>query len=245
MFCKNCGQEISDGINFCPKCGTSLNTNDTNFVRNYTEANMFSNQKPPENKGLSVASLTLGVVGLLAWLLPLVGFPIIITGLILGIIGRKRGGKGLGTVGIVLCVITLILTTANSAYGAYLGYKGLLFNQQKEKVEQTPSEFTLRDENGNILMEGGIATVNTKTVTGPGGNDEYVVVINFTDAAAEEFATITEEYIGKCISIYLNDDLLYEPMVQVPITDGTCFITGSYSEQEALALAEKLNQTIR
>lgn len=68
----------------------------------------------------STASLVLGIISLIVWLLPLVGFPVCIVGLVLGI--RKKY-----TAGIVLNVIGLVLTTANSAIGAYMGATGQLF----------------------------------------------------------------------------------------------------------------------
>ena len=50
-------------------------------------------------------------VGILAWLIPLFGFPITILGLVFGIIGVKKGGKGIAIAGIVLSAITLLFTT--------------------------------------------------------------------------------------------------------------------------------------
>ena len=67
----------------------------------------------------STASLVLGLIGLIAWIIPLIGFPVTIVGLILGI--KKKY-----TVGIVLNVICLLLTVANSAIGAFMGYHGML-----------------------------------------------------------------------------------------------------------------------
>ena len=80
----------------------------------------------PEKKGLSIASMVLGICGLLAWCLPLFGYPVCVTGLVLGIIGIKKGGKGMAIAGIILCAITLALTIFNSALGAYLGATGQL-----------------------------------------------------------------------------------------------------------------------
>lgn len=85
-------------------------------------------QQPVQEKiGCSVASMILGIIGFLAWCLPLVGFPVCITGLILGILGIKRGGKGMAIAGIIMCAVTLIFTIINSAVGAYLGATGQLF----------------------------------------------------------------------------------------------------------------------
>jgi hypothetical protein len=77
-------------------------------------------QPVEEKKGLSIASMILGIVGLVAWCLPIVGFPVCLTGLILGIIGIKKGGKGMAIAGIIMCAITLLLTIINSVLGAMI-----------------------------------------------------------------------------------------------------------------------------
>lgn len=76
-----------------------------------------------------VAGFVLGVVGVFGWVIPLIGFPVTITGLILSIRGRSKaqGSKGLATAGIVLNVIFLVVTIVNSAIGVYMGYNGQLF----------------------------------------------------------------------------------------------------------------------
>lgn len=79
--------------------------------------NITTEENPPQK---STASLVLGIVGCIAWLIPLIGFPVTIVGLILGI--RRKY-----TVGIILNVIGLSLTLVNSAVGAVLGYQGKLF----------------------------------------------------------------------------------------------------------------------
>lgn len=80
-----------------------------------------------EKKGMSIASMVLGIIGFVAWCIPLFGFPVTIVGLVLGILGIKRGGKGMAIAGIIMCSITLLCTLANSIYGAYLGATGQLF----------------------------------------------------------------------------------------------------------------------
>ncbi len=70
--------------------------------------------------GKSIASLVLGLVGLIAWLLPLFGYPVTIVGLILGCISRKTEKNGINLAGIILSIITLVLTLINSALGVIL-----------------------------------------------------------------------------------------------------------------------------
>ena len=91
-----------------------------------SDVNGFNNGSPyyqpggnqPEQKGQSIASLVLGLCGLVAWCIPLFGYPVSIIGLIMGILGSKKGGKGMAIAGIILSVICLIATLINSVLGA-------------------------------------------------------------------------------------------------------------------------------
>lgn len=95
---------------------------------NYYADNVPGGQsQPPEKKGMSIASMVLGICGFVAWCIPLIGYPVTIVGLILGIVGRKKGGKGMALAGIIMCSITLAFTLINSIVGAYLGATGRLF----------------------------------------------------------------------------------------------------------------------
>lgn len=65
--------------------------------------------------------LVLGIIGLLAWIIPLIGLPVTIIGLVKGI---KASPSTKRTVSIVLCIIGLVLTIINGAIGAYTGARG-------------------------------------------------------------------------------------------------------------------------
>ncbi len=75
---------------------------------------------PQAGSGKATTSLILGYIGLLAWIIPLFGLPITITGLVMGIKGNSKAGT-------ILCIIGLVLTIINSAIGAYKGATGQLF----------------------------------------------------------------------------------------------------------------------
>jgi hypothetical protein len=81
---------------------------------------------PTAGGGKAIAALCLGLFGLLAWFLPIIGFPTTITGLVLGMKSLNGPRRGMATAGIVLCIIGIIATTANAAIGAYLGATGQL-----------------------------------------------------------------------------------------------------------------------
>src|SRR5438034_6283729 len=67
----------------------------------------------------TIASLILGVVGLVAWLLPIVGFPVALIGLVLGLVGRQQLRGTWATAALGICAIGLALTAVNSGLGAY------------------------------------------------------------------------------------------------------------------------------
>src|SRR5262249_34675406 len=68
----------------------------------------------------AVAGLVLGIIGLIAWYLPLFGTPIGIIGVVMSVMGRRSASRRtMATVGLVLCIISLVLSWLSSAYGAY------------------------------------------------------------------------------------------------------------------------------
>lgn len=77
-----------------------------------------------DQSGLAIASLVVGMVSLVGWLLPLCGFPLSVTGLVLGILARDSARKGMAITGIVFSIVALVLTIINAAIGAYMGVSG-------------------------------------------------------------------------------------------------------------------------
>ncbi len=67
------------------------------------------------------------------------------------------------------------------------------------------------------------------------------VSLTFKDSGKAKFAKLTQENIGKPIAILLDGYSITTPIVQVAILDGKAQITGSFSIDEAKALAVQLN----
>lgn len=77
--------------------------------------------QPEQGQGQALAGMILGIVGMIAWIFPLAGYPIVLTGLILSIIGRRSvSRKGMAIAGIILSSIALVLTLCSSAFGVYI-----------------------------------------------------------------------------------------------------------------------------
>lgn len=62
-----------------------------------------------ESKGLSIASMVLGIVSLVMLCIYYISIPCAILAIIFAIVGRKKGGKGMATAGLVLGIIALAL----------------------------------------------------------------------------------------------------------------------------------------
>ena len=103
-FCSNCGKEIKEDQNVCLNCGTVIKGNTSDSA-----------------SGKAVAGLVLGLVSIIAWLLPLIGYPVTICGIVFGAKGLKSTTKkGMATAGLVLSIIFLILTVINSVLGVLI-----------------------------------------------------------------------------------------------------------------------------
>jgi hypothetical protein len=101
--------------------------------------------------GKATTGLVLGIIGLGAWFIPIIGAPITIIGLIFSIKGLKSLKRGVATVGIVLCFIGLFLTIVNASIGAYLGATGQspLVNKILNKENQNPQTETQSSNNND------------------------------------------------------------------------------------------------
>ena len=72
------------------------------------------------NANKSTGALVCGIISLIMWLLPIIGLPVSIVGLILGCKNKYKTG-------IILNAIGLVLTIINATVGAVLGAQGKLF----------------------------------------------------------------------------------------------------------------------
>lgn len=70
----------------------------------------------------------------------------------------------------------------------------------------------------------------------------WCVLVEFDEKGSSLFADVTSELAGTDIpiSIWVNDELVFAPLVSCAITDGRTVITGNFTEQSAEELAEKI-----
>ncbi len=102
------------------------------------------------------------------------------------------------------------------------------------EIVGTPARLTFLDPDGNVIMEGKNLT---KAVPMLDDENGYVVAFELDDEGKEAFSKATSENIGKAISIRLDDTVISAPTVQTAITGGSGIITGKFTQQEVVNLA--------
>ncbi len=69
-------------------------------------------------------SYILGWCAIVAWIIPLVGFPVTIVGIVMGIKGQQSELASKAQTGLTMNIIFLVITAINSAVGAFMGFYG-------------------------------------------------------------------------------------------------------------------------
>ena len=132
--CSQCGKLLRTGDDTagrqaqCPECGALTGipgAPETTPIATPRLAPLDSGARfapgPPAGaNSKAVTALVLGLAGLGFWCCPLVGFPITIVGIILGIMSLRSESKGFAVAGIVLSSVGLVLTVLNAILGVVM-----------------------------------------------------------------------------------------------------------------------------
>ena len=113
-YCPNCGAEMKEDQDVCLQCGKSVKKEKTVVV---------SNTKSNQVETAATTSLILGLVSIISWIFPLIGYATTICGIIFGAMGLKSSKKSLALTGLILSIIFLLATLTNSILGVILQLK--------------------------------------------------------------------------------------------------------------------------
>lgn len=140
---------------------------------------------------------------------------------------EKDGGSAKS---LVIVFLILLLVTCSFLF--------IINNNRKELYV-----FTVKDEQGNILMDGGIGTAKTSQAAVRNGGSVYTVQILLGGEATIEYQSITGLNIGNTFYFYLDDELIGACVIDEPVTNGMISLEQTNLE-EAEQLADKLKDTV-
>ena len=100
-------------------------------------------------------------------------------------------------------------------------------------ILKTTAKLTFRDLQGAVVLQGDRLT-DAKAGPDPTNPGGFVVNLTFSADGAKKFADLTTKYLGQPIGIYLDDKLLTNPKIDIPILNGQAYING-YATLEAAA----------
>jgi len=103
-FCPTCGKPLAfENAEICPSCGVRIQT-----VPPHTAPRAENN-----------TSYYMGIISLIAWLLPIIGLPVSIIGLYLGYQEKEKGNNSIRN-GILFSAIGLVLSLINAILGGIM-----------------------------------------------------------------------------------------------------------------------------
>lgn len=108
-FCSKCGVELEGEQKYCARCGNRLDSDNGSLE-------VVEKVDKDANTGF-----ILGLVSIVAWFIPLFGYPVTICGIVFsskGLSSKNRHGKAVA--GMVLSIIFLVVTLINSIVGAII-----------------------------------------------------------------------------------------------------------------------------
>jgi heme/copper-type cytochrome/quinol oxidase subunit 2 len=128
MTCSNCGSPLDQGAAFCGNCGRQISAAPVTPplppapAANVAYAVSTPPAAPQKKDGKATASMVLGIVSLIAWLIPLIGIPVTVMALVFGIRHRHAANHGQAVAGIVMGCISIPLIL----FSIYIGVTAAL-----------------------------------------------------------------------------------------------------------------------
>lgn len=133
--------------------------------------------------------------------------------------------------------INEISSTAQLTFRPGKEYETTDVDSNGEYVYKTP-----KGDTEQTLMDGSsVKSAEAQVYQDNNGEAQYVVSLELTDDGAKTFEEITTTYLNKTVSIWMDDIMLSAPTVQATISNGKAQISGSFTADEATALANKIN----
>ncbi|MGI5892733.1 MAG: protein translocase subunit SecD [Bacillota bacterium] len=92
------------------------------------------------------------------------------------------------------------------------------------------AKLEFRDPSGQVIVSG--SELKSASAQIDQQKNEPYVALEFSEEGAKKFGSATARLVGQVIAIYLDNEIIQEPVVQGPIMDGHASISGGYETLE-------------
>ena len=103
------------------------------------------------------------------------------------------------------------------------------------EIVGTPAHLEFIDPEGNVIMEGKDIVTAVPMINS--SDNSYYVYFELSEEGKAAFAEATTNHIGEVINIVLDNTIISAPEVQSAITEGSGQISGQFTQQEVINLA--------
>lgn len=133
-------------------------------------------------------------------------------------------------------ILLVVLPSAVGASESAFEIRRVLEPGQAEAVEsEGPAEKLLLEKSPSLTTRD---VARAGIISEPDGR--LALVIKFNEAGTEVFSRLTSS-LQKKLAILIDGKLQSAPLVLAPITDGEVVVSGNFSEEEAKAIAQRIN----
>ncbi len=98
---------------------------------------------------------------------------------------------------------------------------------------------TFKEPDGKVVLSGADVVKATPAVDTQ--SSEPIVQLELSSEGAQKFAEATARLVGQKISIYMDETMISDPVVETAITGGNAIITKIGKVEDAVALANKIS----
>ena len=117
---------------------------------------------------------------------------------------------------------------------------GACFTAAAQQAAMPVLSFELEDGT-QILDQDNVIKASLINRTDNLGNLEFMIEITFDEEGKEAFQRATVGHVGEVIRILVNGETVSSPVVQEPVTEGKCVLTGGFTQSEAEELIRMLD----
>jgi preprotein translocase subunit SecD len=111
------------------------------------------------------------------------------------------------------------------------------------RLEFRESQYDPSTQEMNWLtrLDGSAVKKATAAINDRSPSGAWMIYFDLTSEGTREFGDLTRELVGKPLGIFFDGEQISAPIVEGPITGGYGSITGSFTKDEAVSLANFLN----